>query len=84
MLNCKDMCEGWEYHYPHGVGDSGRNKYEWGYCHFCGAKLVDKEAELRKELAELISKYSDHPKWWKCMDTANALISKYKITRKGD
>ena len=85
MLNCKDECEGWKYNYPYGTSaDVVSNPHPWRYCHFCGAKLVDEEAELRKELGELISQYNDNPAFWKSRDIANALISKYNITRKGD
>ena len=85
MLNCKDKCEGWKNNYLHGIQDNGINKeHLWKHCPYCGAKLVDKEAELKEELAEFISRYNDNPAWWKSRDIANALISKYKITRKGN
>ena len=85
MLNCKDMCEGWKYNYPYGTqADVVSNTHPWRYCHFCGAKLVDEEAELRKEIVELISMYYSPKSYIHNTDIAHDLTFKYNITRKGN
>ena len=85
MLNCKDMCEGWKNNYLHGIQDNGINKkHLWNNCPYCGAKLVDEEAELRKEIVELISMYYSPKSYIHNTDIAHDLTFKYNITRKGD